>query len=175
MSAWVKEALPDYDVGSSLGCYSWDDSVFGEVLVSPITSDDVAEVYALECRVYSFPWPRVIIADCIDSCYQCWMIKKQGKVIAYGVMMVSTHESHLLNLCVDSDYRRQGYGGYMVQFLSDIAIVANAKRMLLEVRESNDQAINLYRKLGFQQTSRRVNYYPAENDREDALVFTKSL
>ena len=145
------------------------------ILVLPITDADIKKVHALECRVYSFPWSQVIILDCINSRYECWMIKQLGRVIAYSVMMVGADEGHLLNLCVDAKFRRQGYASYMVRFLTDIAVTRNAKRMFLEVRESNRQALNLYSKLGFQQIGRRVNYYPTETDREDALVLAKLL
>ena len=42
---------------------------------------------------------------------------------------------------------------------------------MLEVRVSNDPAIALYEKLGFQQVGRRKNYY--RNPKEDALILRK--
>ena len=175
MSALIKEALPEAYAGTSYMEEKQDYADLTEILMSKITNTDIAEVHALESRSYSFPWSQIIFSDCINSRYECWMMKQSDKVLAYSVMMFGMDESHLLNLCVDPNFRRQGYACYMVRFLSDIAIVRNAKRMLLEVRESNYQALNLYRKLGFQQISRRSNYYPAETDREDALVLAKSL
>ena len=176
MSALVKEALPEtYSTDISYKEAERNNLGPTKILMSRMTDADIAEVHALESRVYSFPWSRLIFSDCINSQYECWMMRKSDKVIAYGIMAVAIDESHLLNLCVDSDFRRQGYACYMVRFLSDISIVRNAKRMLLEVRASNYQAFNLYRKLGFQQIGLRGNYYPAETDREDARVLAKLL
>ena len=45
--------------------------------------------------------------------------------------------------------------------------------MTLEVRESNDPALRLYRKYGFQEVGRRKNYY--EKPREDAILMTLFL
>jgi ribosomal-protein-alanine N-acetyltransferase len=45
-----------------------------------------------------------------------------------------------------------------------------AAKIFLEVRESNSPAIQLYVKKGFDLISRRKNYYPADNGREDALI-----
>ena len=174
MSACAKEAL--YEHCSHPSCTSYQQSGSEpKIAMLPITIADVAEVHSLECRVYSFPWSQIIIADCINSRYQCWMMKQQDKVIAYGIMMLGVKEGHLLNLCVAPDFRRRGYANYMVRFLSDVAVVQNAKRILLEVRASNYQAINLYSKLGFHQIGSRSNYYPTATDREDALVFAKLL
>ncbi len=176
MSALVKEALPEAYGTDTLDKEGKHDYIGPtKILMSRMSDADIAEVHALESRSYSFPWSQLIFSDCINSQYECWMMRKSGKVIAYGIMAVAIDESHLLNLCVDSDFRRQGYAYYMVRFLSDISIVRNAKRMLLEVRASNYQAFNLYRKLGFQQIGLRNNYYPAETDREDARVLAKLL
>ncbi|MXX98955.1 MAG: ribosomal-protein-alanine N-acetyltransferase [Gammaproteobacteria bacterium] len=175
MSACAKESLLEQYVPTVGKKSQQSTTEQPQILISPITATDITEVHALECRVYSFPWSPTIIADCINSGYECWMIKHSGKVIAYSIMMIGAAEGHLLNLCVDSDFRRQGYARYLLRLLSDIAIVRNAKRMLLEVRESNRQAINLYHNFGFRQISRRVNYYPAETDREHALVLAKLL
>ena len=176
MSALVKETLPETyatDISYKEGEHDYVKPT--KILMSRMTDADVAEVHNLESRSYSFPWSRLIFSDCINSRYECWIMKKSNKVIAYGIMAVAIDESHLMNLCIDSDFRRQGYACYMVRFLSDISIVLNAKRMLLEVRASNYQAFNLYRKLGFQQIGLRKNYYPSETDREDARVLAKLL
>ena len=175
MSTLIKESLPRPYAGISYKEAEKNYTKPTKILMSRITTADIAAVHALESRSYSFPWSRIIFSDCINSKYECWMMQHSDKVIAYSIMMIGMDESHLLNLCVDLDYRRQGYACYMVQFLSDISIVKNAKRMLLEVRASNYQAFNLYRKLGFQQIGRRNNYYPAETDREEALVLAKLL
>ena len=176
MSALIKEALPEaYDTGTLYKEEERNHLKPTEILMSRITNTDIAEVHALESRSYSFPWSQLIFSDCINSQYECWMMRKSDKVIAYGILAIGIDDSHLLNLCVDSDFRRQGHAYHMVRFLSDISIVRNAKRMLLEVRASNYQAFNLYRKLGFQQIGLRSNYYPADNDREDARVLAKSL
>jgi ribosomal-protein-alanine N-acetyltransferase len=42
--------------------------------------------------------------------------------------------------------------------------------VFLEVRASNAAAIRLYEGNGFDTVGRRVNYYPAADGREDALV-----
>ena len=42
------------------------------------------------------------------------------------------------------------------------------KYLTLEVRESNQKAINLYEKYGFKSLGKRKNYY--QNNNEDALI-----
>ena len=49
------------------------------------------------------------------------------------------------------------------------------KKIFLEVRVSNNPAIELYNKTGFKRVSIRKNYYRLPDGREDALVMSKRL
>lgn len=155
---------------------AWDTTaVRGDVVMRPMTVCDIPTIRALEARAYQFPWKIKVFLDCLLAQYQCWVTKLGKRTIAYGIITVGADESHLLNLCVNPDFHGQGYGRNMVQFLCDIAIVKNAKRMFLEVRPSNQKALALYLAAGFRQVGLRKNYYPTVNGREDALVLARLL
>ena len=51
----------------------------------------------------------------------------------------------------------------------------HATKLFLEVRPSNERAVELYRHFGFRQIGQRKGYYPAALGREDALIFDKEL
>ena len=55
------------------------------------------------------------------------------------------------------------------------ALQHGASKLFLEVRPSNERAVELYRHFGFNQIGLRRAYYPAAIGREDALVFDKEL
>jgi ribosomal-protein-alanine N-acetyltransferase len=59
--------------------------------------------------------------------------------------------------------------------LKDIAVQHKADTLLLEVRPTNEIAVNLYRSFGFNDLAIRPNYYPSENGREDALIMAMSI
>jgi ribosomal-protein-alanine N-acetyltransferase len=59
--------------------------------------------------------------------------------------------------------------------LLDRAQKQQAEVCFLEVRRSNEGAINLYRSMGFVQIGERKNYYPSKSDREDALIMSRDL
>jgi ribosomal-protein-alanine N-acetyltransferase len=50
-----------------------------------------------------------------------------------------------------------------------------AENAFLEVRVSNQAAIVLYERIGFQQVGLRKQYYPDGDGREDALVYLLEL
>lgn len=95
------------------------------------------------------------------------------KIAAYGVIYTAADEGDLANIAVDPDFRNRGLGKALLTALCREAEGFGAKRLFLEVRESNEAARALYASLGFCQTGRRKNYYV--NPREDAIIMQKTL
>ncbi len=142
----------------------------------PMRIDDLDEVMAIETEVYPHPWTTGIFSDCIKVGYSCWIYREQDELRGYCVMALGPGEAHILTLCVQPDFQRQGLATLIMNFMLGLARKWQAKTMYLEVRPSNESAIGLYQALGFSRAGRRPNYYPGENNnREDALIMTRSL
>lgn len=142
---------------------------------SPMTLEDVPRVMETEKSVYPYPWTDGIFRDCIRVGYQCWLAYEDGRLIGHAVASIAANESHLLNLSIAADDQGKGYGKQFVEFLVDIVRQRGALSILLEVRPSNPAAIGLYQSCGFNEIGCRKNYYPAENGRENALLFAREL
>lgn len=71
-------------------------------------------------------------------------------------------------LAVHPSYRRQGFGQVLLQALLTVAQQQGLERATLEVRASNQSALSLYQKFGFQEVGRRRRYYPDTG--EDGLI-----
>jgi len=87
-------------------------------------------------------------------------------------------ELHLLNITVSPKLRKLGLGTRMMAAIESVAAQQRMPRIILEVRPSNDGALALYKKLGYEQIGIRKNYYPASlesGSREDAIVMAKSI
>jgi ribosomal-protein-alanine N-acetyltransferase len=71
-----------------------------------------------------------------------------------------------------------GIGVKMMNAIEGVAVQQNMPRIILEVRPSNESALQLYQSLGYEQIGSRKNYYPVDavnGLREDALVLAKSI
>jgi ribosomal-protein-alanine N-acetyltransferase len=79
-------------------------------------------------------------------------------------------EIHIITVAVHPDWRRRGIGSALMDLLLGEAKRSGAKTVSLDVRPSNQPALELYRKFGFEQTGLRRRYYQ-DND-EDALTMT---
>jgi ribosomal-protein-alanine N-acetyltransferase len=141
-----------------------------EVVIRTMVETDVPSVVAIERAAYQFPWSEGIFRDCLRVGYVCRVAVAENEVIGYGVMSVGAGEAHILNLCIDADFRCRGVGRRMLEYLVDRARAAGMSEAFLEVRPSNTAAIRLYQSMGFEQVGIRRGYYQAVGGREDASV-----
>ena len=141
----------------------------------PMVEDDLPRVLTIEESAYKFPWTRIIFQDCLRVGYCSWVLEREQSIIGYGVMSVGVGECHILNLCVQPQSQRSGYGRTILDHLMDLAIKHDAEVAFLEVRPSNKAAKQLYASAGFNEVGVRRNYYPARFGREDAVIMARSL
>ena len=135
---------------------------------------DVKTISELEITCFSDPWSENNIASELNSRLSYWLVAEiDGKVVGYIGSQSVLDTADVMNLAVAPEYRRQGIGeslvNALVAYLQQKGIIA----LLLEVRASNDPAIALYKRLGFEQVGRRPNYY--HHPKEDALIMRKEL
>ena len=146
-----------------------------EVYIRIMKHEDLAHVSDIERRSYEFPWSHGVFRDCLLAGYQCIALIREGRVAGYAILSVAAGEAHILNLCIEPEFRALGYGERMLDELLYRARSAAVREIFLEVRPSNASAIALYRKKGFHQIAARPAYYQANEGREDAAVLAKKL
>ena len=86
-----------------------------------------------------------------------------------GVWMLPD-EMHIVTIAVRDSHRRQGIGEMLLIAALHLAREETQPMVTLEVRVSNDAAIQLYQKYGFEQVGRRPRYYSDNHD--DAYILT---
>ncbi len=144
------------------------------VLWRPLAAGDVAYVAALEAHIHAAPWTAGNFRDALAAGYSTRVGVREGRIVAYGVLMLAPGEAQLLNLSVVHDARREGIGAALLdQFVAD-ALRLGAEQIFLEVRVSNLPAIALYERAGFLPVGRRNGYYPGGEVKEDALVMRRA-
>ena len=138
----------------------------------PMDSRHVAQVAALEKQCFSEPWSENSVASELSNPLSLWLVAMDGDALAGYVGSQSVMgESDMMNIAVDAHYRRQGIAQAMVEALVTQLREKGNHSLTLEVRISNQPAIALYEKLGFEQVGKRLNYY--RNPKEDALILRK--
>lgn len=146
----------------------------GRFDLEPFTEADLAEIFAIEQRSHAHPWRLENLRSSLAS-HACIGLKHQGQWVAYGVLSFVVGEGELLLFVVDKRWQGKGLGAAFMLKLLTVAR-QKASTLFLEVRESNQRAIQLYENLGFNQVGVRANYYPLpKGGREDALLYAVDL
>jgi len=138
--------------------------------ISLLTPDDLAQAFAIECRSHAFPWSAKTFASNQGERFINLRLDVDGQMAAFAITQVVLDEASLFNIAVDPAFQRRGLGRQLLQHLIDELIKRDVLTLWLEVRASNLPAIALYEQLGFNQVSRRPNYYPTASGREDAIL-----
>lgn len=143
----------------------------------PMQDADLADVLALEQRVYPHPWSMANFVDSLNSQYQAWVLRERDStLLGYFLLMAIVDEAHLLNVAVAAERQGQGLGHLLLNQAVACARGLGMESVLLEVRPSNTRALHIYERYGFQQIGRRKGYYPAaDQQREDAIVMRFDL
>src|SRR5262245_51750902 len=140
-----------------------------------MTGEDLEAVLKIEETVYTHPWTSGNFNDSLAAGYHCWIVECAAEITGYCVVMIAAAEAHLLNLSVAGRWQRRGIGRELLAFVTKLARDYGAARILLEVRPTNQGALALYAAAGFSRVAVRRNYYPAGEQREDAIVLQREL
>ena len=140
-----------------------------------MTQADLKQIADIEAQAYPYPWTKGIFRDCLRVGYSCWVAIIDSLVIGYGIVMLTEGEAHILNICIKPEYQGKGLGRKMLNHLIEQAHITGTDMILLEVRRSNQLAIDLYMSEGFHELGVRNAYYPSADGREDAIILAKYL
>ena len=143
--------------------------------IMPMKIDHLNDVYNLEVESYDFPWTKEILRDCILYRYDGFTIYFNNILVGYIISKISLPETHILNLTISPNFRKNGLGKSLVQLIINDSKIRGVEDIILEVRVNNLNAISLYENLNFKKVGVRKNYYESKEGREDAYVFKLKL
>jgi ribosomal-protein-alanine N-acetyltransferase len=134
---------------------------------------DVPAVAHIDQLSFSLPWPEhsfhYEVSD--NRVARCFVAEAEdGRIAAMIVSWVVIDELHIATIATHPEFRRQGIGTLILKSALKDASADAVRRAFLEVRASNEAAISMYRKFGFEITGRRAKYY--KDNGEDAILMT---
>lgn len=131
--------------------------------------DHLRDVLEIEAEAFKNHWrAQTFFEELANERAHLYVLKEGLRVIGYGGFWLGfEEEAHITTLAVAADYRGRGAGEFLLERLLGAMKDFKVKKATLEVRASNQAAINLYQKFGFVSAGKRKSYYP---DGEDALI-----
>lgn len=137
--------------------------------VKQATLADLSDIAKLEKDSFAYPWSEEALKREIISTGSFAVVAKANDIlIGYAMFMLMYDEIHITKIAVNPDFRRLGIGNLMLNALLETAASNNYFDITLEVRVSNQAAIALYEKNGFESVGVRKHYYTDNN--EDAMI-----
>jgi ribosomal-protein-alanine N-acetyltransferase len=142
-----------------------------KILIRPMTKTDINDVVIIEQESYGeHHWSRESFFNELSNDYAHYLcaIDEDNKLVGYTGMWQIVEEAHITNISVKPDCRRRKIGEALLHYAIEDCYKNGIKYITLEVRVSNEKAINLYTKYGFKSLGTRKGYYQDNN--EDALI-----
>ncbi|XOD70234.1 MAG: ribosomal protein S18-alanine N-acetyltransferase [Sodalis sp. (in: enterobacteria)] len=136
---------------------------------------DLTEAWNIEQASHTFPWSAKTLAENQGKRYLNFKLCIDDYIAAFAITQTVLDQASLFNITVHPAFQKKGHGRALLLHL--IAQLKQRKLLMLwlEVRQSNAQAIGLYRALGFNEVFIRRHYYRSRNGREDAVIMALPL
>jgi ribosomal-protein-alanine N-acetyltransferase len=130
---------------------------------------DLTAIETIEQQAYPTPWSRSMFASELAKPTSICLGAFEGRdLVGYVINSRYVDAWHVMNVAVAPDHQRRGIASALLERLFELTHDDERRGYTLEVRVSNEDAIHLYEKLGFEPRGIRRGYYT--DNREDALI-----
>ena len=135
---------------------------------------DIIKIAELERENFTDAWSKQSIAETlVQKQAFITVAEKQGEVVGYCIVYYVMDEAEIARIAISSEMRRQGIGKELLDYTVECCREKQIDRLLLDVRESNQNAIAFYTAYGFGEDGIRKNFY--ECPQEHAVLMSKDL
>ncbi|MFP2932300.1 ribosomal protein S18-alanine N-acetyltransferase [Pyxidicoccus sp. 3LG] len=143
-------------------------------IIRQMMVEDMPAVMALEKQAFKNPWSAELLQRELQHEWSTILLVEEAReegapeLLGLAIFWIVHDEVHVLNVATAPLHRRRGVARAV---MDEVLARGKARRCTLatlEVRRSNEAALQLYRSLGFRPVGIRPNYYVDEG--EDAIV-----
>ncbi len=135
------------------------------------TKEDISRIYELGDLVNKNFRKLFNMENILKEEYsRVFVYEENNRVIGFLHITILYEVVDIINIVVDENYRNQKIASNLLDhMMSDLT--TDTKIITLEVNVTNEAAINLYKKFGFEIVNIRKNYY----DNEDGYLMGRIL
>ena len=144
------------------------------MILTDITPDSAKAVAEVERVCFIDPWSEDSVLSLYKSAGSIVLAAcEKDNIVGALLARCAADECELYRIAVLPQYRGKGYALDMLGAMKNICRDRGINTVYLEVRRSNEPAIGLYSRFGFQSAGVRKNYYRLPD--EDALIYLLKL
>ncbi|MDD4223672.1 MAG: ribosomal protein S18-alanine N-acetyltransferase [Candidatus Cloacimonetes bacterium] len=142
-----------------------------EPQIRPRQDSDLPQILKIENQVFRPPWPEEAFQE--NDFTRFWVLCSGDKLLGYIIYHVVPDEVVIVNFAIDPDFWRRGLGNHLLGHTLRLIRAEGVNTFYLDVRRSNQAALDLYGKYGFRRLGVRKNYY--SEPPEDAIVMVRNF
>ena len=143
-------------------------------IVRQMEVDDLQQVMAIEEENFSVPWTEKGFLTFLLRYDTLFLVAEEDdKIIGFCGVVMALDEGEITNVAVSQNRQKEGIGNLLVESIIRLIAELGVTLLYLEVRQSNERAISLYRRIGFTAVGMRRNYY--EEPKEDAILMRRKI
>ncbi len=148
-----------------------------KIEITKMTEEDVDGILKVCEESFSIPWSRKSIEDELKNLLATYLVAKiNDEVMGFIGLWFVMDECHITNIAVSKKYRNNHIATALVNEMFELCKEHETMYVLLEVRNSNKAAKELYKKFGFNEDAVRKEYYKnPDGTREDAIIMSLEL
>lgn len=145
-------------------------------MIENVLPEDFSQLFEIEQAAHLVPWNEGTLRNNQGDKYLNLKWQAQGEILAFAICQQVLDEATLFNIAVHPKAQGKGIGKQLLSGLIEQLRCRDVLTLWLEVRASNQAAIQLYQSLGFNEVTVRKRYYPTpDGGREDAIVMALYL
>ncbi|MGL5246172.1 MAG: GNAT family N-acetyltransferase [Mycoplasmoidaceae bacterium] len=136
-----------------------------------LTMDEQEQIVDIESKEFSYSYKNFEkIAELItDKSHKFILIKDKEKIVFYCIYVLLVDEIEIYKIWVNKNQRRSGLAH---SIMTSILFKKNVKQIVTEVKEENIIAKSFYKKIGFEESRIRNNYY---YDKSNCVTLIKKI
>lgn len=144
-----------------------------------MTLSDLDEVMEIQRASFKNPWSLELFKRELTHDWSTIFLAEenrpgdQPRILGFLIFWLVHDEVHILNVATAPQARNRGVARMLIEATLEKGRKSSCTLATLEVRRSNEPAINLYKSYGFRPVGVRPNYYVDEG--EDAIVMVLDL
>lgn len=142
--------------------------------IDKMSLEDLISIKDILTTEFDDFWNYEILKSELESNNSYFFVAKNisGEIVGFAGIKIILDEADIMNIVVKKDFRNNGIGSLLLDYLISYSKSINLKTITLEVNEINIPAIKLYEKFDFEKLGIRKKYY---NGKNDAIIMSKKI
>lgn len=142
--------------------------------IDKMSLEDLISIKDILTTEFDDFWNYEILKSELESNNSYFFVAKNisGELVGFAGIKIILDEADIMNIVIKKDFRNNGIGSLLLDYLISYSKSINLKTITLEVNEINIPAIKLYEKFDFEKLGIRKKYY---NGKNDAIIMSKKI